>query len=295
MRAMLAATWDDDLHSDMLLSLPMYSSPKLDGIRALVTRGGGRSRSGKRFPNGVVDYWLEELGNNIPQGWCLDGELVMRPGNESDTWAKTQSCVMSYGGDTTGLKYYVFDGFKEGHEDTPWLLRTKTLGFDGSLNVEWLKHRRVRGPGKLNKRWNDAIRDGYEGLMVRRGDAPYKHGRSTGRQAYLLKCKRWDYDEAVVIGVEPLYHNTNEPVRGADGKLRRSSRKEGLEMRYEVGALLLDNGVRLGTGITAHQRRRWWELIDELSGKRVRYKYMPPVGESEVRHPVYVSGLEELE
>ena len=84
-------------------------------------------------------------------------------------------------------------------------------------------------------------------------------------------------------------HNTAEPERGGDGKLRRSGAREHLEGTGALGAIILENGVRLGTGLSARERSEFWKLRDELIGHTARYKFMPSVGDSEVRHPVYVS------
>src|SRR5690606_28483163 len=43
---------------------------------------------------------------------------------------------------------------------------------------------------------------GYEGVMLRDPDGPYKFGRSTLREGTLLKLKRFEDAEAVVIGFE---------------------------------------------------------------------------------------------
>ena len=51
--------------------------------------------------------------------------------------------------------------------------------------------------------------DGYEGLMLRAPDGPYKFGRSTVKENTLLKVKNFLDDEAEVIGFKEQTTNTN--------------------------------------------------------------------------------------
>src|SRR5690606_23922036 len=51
---------------------------------------------------------------------------------------------------------------------------------------------------------------GYEGIMVRSPDSPYKCGRATLKQGWLLKVKRFKDSEATIIGFEEQMENTNE-------------------------------------------------------------------------------------
>jgi DNA ligase-1 len=39
---------------------------------------------------------------------------------------------------------------------------------------------------------------GYEGICFRSPDSPYKHGRSTFKEGFLIKLKRFTTDEAVI-------------------------------------------------------------------------------------------------
>ena len=68
--------------------------------------------------------------------------------------------------------------------------------------VPWLREIEqfsVVDRNSLQKRMNEVVKAGGEGLMLHRADALYE----TGRSDTLLKMKPWEDAEAVVIGHQP--------------------------------------------------------------------------------------------
>jgi DNA ligase-1 len=139
--------------------------------------------------------------------------------------------------------------------------------------------------------------DGYEGVMVRSYDGPYKHGRSTVREGYLLKLKRFLDSEAVVTGVIEELHNANEAKKDNLGRTERSTAKAGKVGKGVLGALRctaladgegFDKGVefKIGTGFTAEQREELW--AENLKGRIVKFKYQPSVGTDKPRFPSFI-------
>src|SRR5690606_33263898 len=51
-------------------------------------------------------------------------------------------------------------------------------------------HEMMRSAKELREYEADMVARGYEGVMVRSIDGPYKNGRSTAREGWLLKLKR---------------------------------------------------------------------------------------------------------
>ena len=292
-KLLLACEWDDQLHDNQIWTV----SPKLDGIRcALWQDVGPRTRSFKEIPNPYVKNWLNRIRDRmLPQMGrlgilALDGEIVVGSPRDGSTWSRTSSLVMS----TTNLPkhtvaYRVFDGIPE--KDLPWIQRFGAARFAmkhsgvADLNALVLRHRQTTHPIDELDHYVDL---GYEGAMLRNQYGRYKHGRSTQHEGLLVKMKKWDYHESTIVDVEELMHNTNEAVRGEDGKLRRSKSQDGLEGREMLGALVLADGTRLGTGFTDEQRQEYWDMA--MEGRAVRYKALPPVGkEGKPRHPVFIS------
>jgi len=149
-----------------------------------------------------------------------------------------------------------------------------------------------------------AHEDGYEGVIVRDPRAPYKQGRSTATQGWLLKLKRYEDAEAVIIGFEELMHNENEAFTNVQGHTSRTSHKAGQRAGNVLGALtcrlVSDPSVvfSIGTGFDFQQRETFWYDRAALMGKIVKFKYMPygMLGSTGVpRFPVFLSFRDEID
>ena len=67
-------------------------------------------------------------------------------------------------------------------------------------------------------------------------DGPYKCGRSTVREGYLLKLKRFADGEAVILGCCEQMHNANAAQQDAFGRTKRSSHKDNKIGKATLGA-----------------------------------------------------------
>jgi len=105
------------------------------------------------------------------------------------------------------------------------------------------------------------VSEGYEGIMLRRTDGPYKYGRSTAKEQFLLKVKRFEDDEGEVWDYEPLVL------------------KDGTVDNYRAGALVVNHRsfgtIKLGTGFTDAQRRHIVSHRHLWVGQQVTFKYQP--------------------
>jgi len=109
-------------------------------------------------------------------------------------------------------------------------------------------------------------------------DGLYKMGgRSTAREQWLLKLKRFEDSEAVVIRVDEEMKNTNE--KDASGK--RTSHKAGKVGKGVMGSLqvraskaspgvLKGTEFGVGSGFTAADRAEEWKI-----GDRIKFRYFP--------------------
>jgi DNA ligase-1 len=150
---------------------------------------------------------------------------------------------------------------------------------------------------------------GFEGVMIRDPDGPYKQGRSTTREGWLLKVKRFEDSEALVIGMEEKMHNANEATVNALGHTERSSHIANLKPMDTLGALIvrdIKTGVEfnIGTGFDDMTRKLWWErykgdgaVTMDTSGctiirfpepvETVTYTFFPSGSKDKPRFPVY--------
>lgn len=265
-----------------VLKYPVLASPKLDGVRAIVNERQLLSRSLKPIPNRYIADLLAR-----PKLHGFDGELILGDPWGPTVYRDTVSAVMSRDG-RPELRYYVFDlwGTPFNYEER-WheLLRlTEKL----TLPVDLVESIVIENRAQLDEYEAAAVAKGFEGVMLRSPKAPYKHGRSTVSEGYLLKLKRFEDSEALVIGIEEEMHNANEAQTNELGRTKRSSAKGGLVGKGTMGALVvrdLTTGVEfnIGTGFTAEDRAR-----TEWVGKTVKYKHFPVGTKDKPRHPVYL-------
>jgi DNA ligase-1 len=264
--------------------LPLLASFKLDGVRAIGQGDTLLSRTFKPIPNTHV----RELFSG---DWNYDGELIFGDPTDALCYNKTVSAVMSVDG-RPDVRWYVFDDFRD---DVPFEDRLRLMG-----NGRHMPANVIKLPQHLCKTWDDvltyenhALTLGYEGLILRAPSGRYKQGRSTLREGFAIKLKRFVDSEALVQGVIELQHNNNEQKINEVGKLKRSTNQEGKSAGGTMGALMvrdIETGVEfeLGTGFTAEARQWWWDNRARATGMVVKYKYFPIGVKEKPRHPVFL-------
>jgi DNA ligase-1 len=285
MKPMLSATVENAEY----LSYPMIASPKLDGIRALVLPGLGLvSRSLKPIRN---KYAQAQFNN--PELVGLDGELILGQ-HDSTVFRRTDSAVMSFSGDHPTLRFHVFDTFQLslGFQNRLHYLQSEASRWP--TNVLLVPQLVVNSVAELLVFENDCLAQGYEGVMLRGLHGPYKQGRSTLREGYLMKLKRFADAEAVVLRYEERMHNGNTATTNALGHTERSSHKENMVGRGDLGALVVKgvNGpyagqeFSIGTGFDDAERASIWKA--DYVGKTCKYKYFPQGSKDAPRFPVFL-------
>lgn len=263
---------------------PALLSPKLDGIRCLIIDGVACGRSLKPLPNKHVQSLFGRAEFN-----GLDGELIVGNPMAKDVFQVTSSGVMSIDGEPSVI-FHIFDDFTESgafHRR----LHTAHRRIKKQKHFMEVHHHLIQTTDDLNRWEEDYLELGYEGVMIRHPDGPYKHGRSTAKEGWLLKVKRFEDSEAQVLGVTELMHNANEAKRNELGQLERSSHKAGKVGKQMLGALQVRDvktGVEfdIGTGFTEDQRRLLW--VQDLTGKVVKYKSQPTGVKEKPRFPVFL-------
>lgn len=289
MTPMLASQLLDPL----TLRLPCYVSDKEDGIRCLLmesfrtSKRIAYSRKFKAIPNLYIRNTLQDSG--LPLG--MDGELVV-----SNNFQRTASAVMSIDG-APDFSYYVFDYFGAGN-NIPFSERFAKLQAicDSFAHYTWLKllpHTLVNSLTELDAAETDALARGKEGLMLRAPAGLYKFGRSTLKQQWLLKLKRFADSDAKVVGFTELMHNENEQTLDNCGLAERSSHQDSMLPGNKLGALIVRDcktniEFKIGTGFTDKHRRLIWSSRDLWLGKIVTYKYQNHGIKVAPRAPVFL-------
>ena len=267
------------------LVFPVYASPKLDGIRVIIKDGKVLSRNGKPIPNLFIQSLLKTYHG-------LDGELIVGHPTHPNVFQLTTSGVMSIEG-TPNVRLYVFDcWYAEGGIDTRYNEVLKITQNSPISDIEVVQQIIVNSLEELYQFEEDCVEKGYEGVMLRYPNAPYKNGRSTVKEGALLKLKRFSDSEAYILGMEPLLRNHNEPTKNALGHTERSSHIYNKVADDLLGALNVKDvrtGVEfsIGSGFTEKQRKDIWNKKVELIGSIVKYKYFEVGVKDKPRFPIF--------
>ena len=262
-KPMLASPFDE-----ALLKFPVLASPKLDGVRAIVRGGVVLSRALKPIPNKNVQKRFKHFEH-------FDGELIVGAANDPDVLRTTTSGVMRVDGDPD-VSFHVFDHIQE--PTAPYLSRLQLVKDrprkGGSVLI--VDQTILQKLERLNEYEPSILAQGYEGVMLRRPEAPYKFGRSTAREGYLLKIKRFHDAEFEIVGFEEEMFNANEATTSELGRTKRSSHKANKVPKGRLGALVLkygDTTFNCGTGFNDAERENIWAERERYLGQFAKIKY----------------------
>ena len=281
-RPLLAAKIEDPER----IPYPLWVSPKVDGIRCLIRPSGPVSRKFKPIPNDHVRLQLTRAGADF-----FDGEIITLTEDRPDDFNIIQSKVMRQAGKPTFL-FLAFDHFQ--HPALPFDKRLQLLRLKARTAAPYIRllHQRlvydVRG---LLDAEQEFLSAGFEGLMARTPSGPYKPGRSTLLEAYLLKLKRFDTAEGILTDVLPLETNVNPQTRDELGYAKRSTSKSGLVPLATAGKLVLRTRwgeLSVGSGLSDDLRSYIWKNKSSLLGALVTFKYLPHGMKDKPRHPIFI-------
>lgn len=263
---MLAATVRTE---DDLPEFPLLATPKIDGIRALMVDGVLVSKTLKPIPNRRIRGILEPL---LPEG--ADGEIFC-----GDLYTTT-STVMSFGAEGS-FRFFWFDWTYKA--DVPYERRASsireyiTICEVGTTYVSPLLPHALYNIFELREYEEQAIEQGFEGIVIRIPNGRYKAGRSTLREGLMMKLKRYKDSEATIVATEELVHGVGDKAGTGGGTLG------------SIVAMAPDGTVfRIGTGYTADQRLALWSSRSDIIGKAVKYRYADRGSKDKPRCPVFL-------
>jgi DNA ligase-1 len=193
---MLAKNYDD--YKDDL-KYPVYSQPKLDGIRCVVKRDGMWSRNGKTIVSAPhVLVALKPFFDRFPNA-ILDGELYAdKFANDFNAICslvkKTKPTTEDLTESAKNIQYWVYDWivqktFSDRNSDiTTYIVNNNVVRRVPTHLVDTITH--------LNELYEKYVDEGYEGQMVRT-DGPYENKRSK----HLLKRKEFQDSEYKILDI----------------------------------------------------------------------------------------------
>lgn len=276
------------------LRYPLLATPKYDGIRCFMNNG-TRTRSFKPIPNLHIRKTLE---THIPNG--IDGELIIP---NADYFGKVTSPITTREGQPE-FEYHIFDWVYEDLNE-PYQSRIERLLEVHEYSFLWLpfikvvEAKLINSPAELLAYEEECVQQGFEGCIVRSPLSPYKLGRSTLNQGYLVKIKRFSEGEARIIGFEEKMHNANTLKQDAYGYAERSSHKANKIPLNTLGALIvvdLETGIEFSLpGFTAEFAKKVWENKEFYLNKVAKYKYQMSGAKDLPRFPSFLSIRDETD
>ena len=279
MKPLLAYTVEDT----STLKYPLFASVKLDGIRCLVIDGVAYSRNMKPIKN---EYVQKCIGK--PEYNGLDGELIVSDIFAKDCYRQTNSGVMSKDGEPD-FKFYVFDRW----DMENFKFETRYTNIPKLPFVEVVSQFEIETEYDLLQFEQELLDKGAEGVMVRSIDGTYKNGRSTAKDGILGKLKRFSDAEYRIVGFVERMHNANEATINALGHTERSSHKENLIGRGDLGALVLETAdgqkFNCGTGFDDALRAEIWANQCTYLGRMAKVKSFLIGVKDLPRFPVFIS------
>lgn len=195
---MLAATFKGNV------KFPVFSQPKLDGIRALITKDGAFTR--ELQPHFNVEHILKELAPLFAAkpDLILDGELYNHDlkdnFNKICQLVRKQTVTLAQKAEIERLvQFHVYDM----PSARPFELRAVDLGaiheFTRFKTVRLVPTHTITSQEHLDFRSSDYTSQGYEGQMVRLPGVGYEFDT---RSKSLLKRKEFDTNEFKLLKIE---------------------------------------------------------------------------------------------
>jgi len=252
-KPMLAKPYEDRVHKIDWTQL-VCVQPKLDGMRCLAIIKDDtvklQSRDGKDIMvtgGGSMQHIIDDIKKNIKTDCILDGELYAH----GLSFQENMKLIKKKRTNSTSINYNVYDVVDDASYGERYV---EFLGSCGSYNlqkyseteyIKLIETHRVDNETDLRLAHANYISQGYEGSIIRHGNAGYEMKRSDS----LLKRKDFFDIKAVIVDVLPG------------------------EQKSEWGVPLLEcikteNGVEAGTRFSSGMRMTHEEKKDLLINKK---------------------------
>ena len=285
------------------IRFPVVASPKIDGIRFYVKDGVAYSLSNLPLRNKNVQAFVNKHSEFLND---CDGEIFAGSPLDMNLFRNTSSVIMS-ADRTDDFQMVIFDEIDM--PETGYIVRLQTLINDKSEYEKTLFEKPQEYQDFINtvsiinidllhtieeflEYEEDMVSIGYEGVILRSLAGLYKQGRSTIKEQGIMKVKRFEDAEAVIIGMIEQTTNTNTPIVAESGYLKRSSSKEGLLLNDTLGKLLCrdihGNRFTISSGLTDAERKEIWADQNSYIGKYIKFKYFNIGNYLGYRHPVFL-------
>lgn len=249
-------------------TVPLYVQPKIDGVRMIAYMSPDNeltltTRKGK--PITTMEHIAKDLRKLMPPNHVIDGELFTfeRTFEEITGIVRRNTPKAGERNDPTVIQYHIFDAFKFGEEDTPFVTRADFLDVFHLLyerkrdkskrpNLVFVETKHITSPEEIDSyHIRFTSEDGFEGTMYRSVDGPYKIRL---RSRDLLKRKDFETDEFRIVD-----------ACEADGR----------DKGTVIWICEASNGTRFNVRPrgSLEMRMNWWKERDSFIGKQLTVRY----------------------
>lgn len=290
------------------IKYPILASYKLDGIRCLFIKGEMVSRALKPIQNKQLRDKMKPLADySREHDLILDGEIyspdmtfqeitryVMTQDFEDKKSIKKHGRVLTI---PESLKFYCFDYVDEGMlMDCFFSARNdliKRVTKDNLNLISPVNQIAVNSKEDVEAYFEEALKNNYEGLILKDPNGKYKCGRGTIREGLIYKVKPFVTFDAEILDViqgtevDPNAEKTiNELGRSVTSKKKDDriliEKASAVEVEYEGKKL------KVTLAMTDEEKEEVWANREQYVGKIIEYKGML-VGSKDVpRHPVMI-------
>lgn len=174
----------------------------------------GRSKSKNGDYLDKID-WVPQLHpffESLPNGTCLLGELYLPRDEQAKTTTAIMNCLKDRAigrqkKEEDKLHYYIFDILADKEES---LVNMKAIDRFLTLDnyskeytndyIEWAHYTNGK---ELWDNLQNLLAEGYEGVVITRGDAPYQPGKRPSKDCLKVKKELQDTIDCIIIGANP--------------------------------------------------------------------------------------------
>ena len=219
-------------------------------------------------------------------------ELEKKHLNETQTFFYYDSYVEEL---LDGIKFYCFEYLDKNVEIKKFKIRQDLL-INTTYHLPHLivvKQKPVYNKEEVKEEFSKALDEGFEGLILRSHNSPYKYSRSTLKEGYILKVKPYETFDAEIVDIKQATIVIPDAEKGINelGYSTTSRKKDDrILIEKACGFIVKYNGHQLTVplAMTDEQKKEVWKNKESYIGKMIEYKGMN-IGSVDVpRHPVMV-------
>ena len=258
------------------IEFPAHFQPKLDGHRAIVTKKDGvmvmYSRQGK--PIITMGHVLSHLEDTVEEGMFLDGELYLH----GEALQNIGSLIKKYrDGESEKVVYHVYDIMIDEPYTQRWDKLRIVVGIANFTPARLVPTMIANTMEEAQVFTDDAIKQGYEGGILRTPDEGYLAGF---RSRQLLKIKKFDDSEHVIVDV----------IEGKDRIVN--------DIELKVACFICETPEGQTFEVLAmgdmHEKDRIWRNREKFVGKILTVKHSGYTKDKKPWHPVALRLREDI-